>query len=130
MEDIPLAGLEIGEDDIPFGLPDFLDDHLLGRLCGDPSQDRRVERKTASDGLDLAGFAVDLDRGRFFLARSLAGGGRESLLDTLEYDFLVDRLVTADGVDQPKEFTVHGRPRRIKKSGFYPLLRVLKGKTF
>ena len=57
---------------------------------------------------------VDLDDGGLLLliAPPLLRGGGQRLLDPLEDDLLVDRLVPADRIDETEQFAVHDRPLR------------------
>ena len=76
--------LEFVEQAIAFGLPDLLDDHLLGGLGGDPAQLRRIHLDPILGCFDGTIIWIDADLDLARLGIMLACGGSESRLDPFE----------------------------------------------
>ena len=78
-----------------FGLADLLDDHLLGRLGGDPAERLGVEFHLAVAGDDVAGGLVDGDEDAFLDAEVPLGGdldgGRDAVEDGFAWRFSAPR---------------------------------------
>src|SRR5437867_1107585 len=107
VDEVALASRILPLDDFPFGLADFLEDHLLGRLRRDPAEVLDLD-----DGADLVpefGLAVDL--------ASLLQGDLG-----LGVGHLVDDLLQGDGLDFPTlainpHLDVFGRPVFLLRGG-------------
>ncbi len=96
--------LELVVEAVPLRLADLLDDHLLGRLGGDPAELGKVDPGAVLGRHDVACLAVDadLDVGRL-LRVVLAGRRVEGRLDAFEERILGDVLVAVDAIDDADE---------------------------
>ena len=104
--------LELVEEAVPLGLADLLDDHLLGRLGGDPAELGGVHLDAVLGRVDRPGVAVDVDLDLGRVGVVLAGRRGERRLDPIEQDILGDILVAVDAVDDPDQIDAHSIPPR------------------
>ena len=104
--------LELVEEAVPLGLADLLDDHLLGRLGGDPAQLRGVHLDPVLGGVDVPGLAIDVDLDLGGIRVVLPGRRGQRRLDPVEQDILGDILVAVNAVHDPDQINAHSIPPR------------------
>ena len=104
--------LELVEEAVALGLADLLDDHLLGRLGGDPAQLGRIHLDAVLGGIDRAGIGIDADLDLGRLGIMFAGRGGEGRLDPFEKNILGDILIAVDTIDDADQIDAHSTPPR------------------
>ena len=61
----------------------------------------------AAEGLELAGFAVDLDANIDVVLEALLGGRSQGELERAEHDVLLDVLFARQRIDQHQQLAAH-----------------------
>ena len=111
-DEVAALVLELVEEAVPLGLADLLDDHLLGRLGGDPPQLGGIHLDPVLGRIDGPGLAIDVDLDLGGVGVVLPGRGRERRLDPVEQDILGDILVAVNAVHDPDQINAHSFPPR------------------
>ena len=122
---LPRKRLVLVVEGVAFRFANLLDNHLLGGLSGDATQevaDLVFFKGLAIDGRRrLPAVAVDVDVDLALFAEVLPGRGDDRLFDPFEHDLLVDVLIAMDRIDDSQDLAaVHGFPSALSRLGSHP----------